>query len=89
MTADSGAGGSAGHQVTLVGKPGCHLCDEARPIVVEVCAECGADFVEVSVLDDPELMDRYGEYIPVVLIDGEQHDFFRVSAQRLRAALLR
>lgn len=83
------AAAPAGHQVTLVGKPGCHLCDDARPIVMAACEQSGADFVEVSVLDDPELMDRYGEFIPVVLIDGEQHDFFQVSAQRLLAALRR
>lgn len=73
--------------VTLVGKPGCHLCDRARSVVVAVCADTGATFEEVSVLDDPELMDRFGEFIPVVLIDGEQHDFYRVNPDRLRRAL--
>lgn len=73
--------------VTLVGKPGCHLCDEARAVVVPVCDDLGARFEELSVLDDPELADRYFEYIPVVLIEGEQHDFYRVDAGRLRAAI--
>ncbi len=73
--------------VTLVGKPGCHLCDDAREVVLAVCAETGTDVEEVSVLDDPVLNDRFGEFIPVVLIDGEQHDFWRISADRLRRAL--
>lgn len=75
------------HRVTLVGKPGCHLCDDARDVVVQVCAETGTAFDEISILDDPALADRYAEYIPVVLIDGAQHDFWRIDARRLRTAL--
>ena len=73
--------------VTLVGKPGCHLCDAARRVMAPICAEAGVVIEELSVLDDPELMDRYGEYIPVVLINGEQHDFYRVDAARFAQAL--
>lgn len=73
--------------VTLVGKPGCHLCDAARRIVAPICAQAGVPLDEVSVLDDPELMDRYGEYIPVVLINGAQHDFYRIDPDRFAAAL--
>lgn len=71
----------------LVGKPGCHLCDEAREVVAEVCAQQGVDWVEVSILDDPDLADRYWERIPVTLVDGVEHDFWRVDAERLRSAL--
>lgn len=71
----------------LVGKPGCHLCDEARAVVAAVCADEGIDWVEVSILDDPDLADRYWERIPVILVDGVEHDFWRVDPQRLRAAL--
>ena len=74
-------------RVTLIGKPGCHLCDDARSVVARVCAETGNAWAELSIEDDPELYDRYWEQIPVVLIDGSQHDFWRVSADRLRAAL--
>lgn len=71
----------------LVGKPGCHLCDDARTVVAAVCADTGVQWAEISILDDPELADRYAEQIPVVLVDGVVHDFWRVDAGRLREAL--
>lgn len=79
--------GMAGARVTLVGKPGCHLCDEARPVVAAACADAGLEWTEVSILEDPALADLYAEQIPVVLIDGHVHDYWRVDAQRLAAAL--
>ena len=71
----------------LVGKPGCHLCDDARTVVAAVCADMGVRWAEVSILDDPQLADRYAEQIPVTLVDGVVHDFWRVDASRLREAL--
>ena len=76
-------------RVTLIGKPDCHLCDRAREVVARVTAELGERFEELSILDDPDLAERYWEQIPVTLVDGEQHDFWRVSEDRLRAALTR
>jgi hypothetical protein len=75
--------------VTLVGKPGCHLCDEARTVIERVTAELGVRWEERSILDDPDLHERFWEQIPVTLVDGEQHDFWRVDEGRLRAALAR
>ena len=74
-------------RVEIVGKPNCHLCAEAEAVVAAVCAEVGADYVVHSILDDPVLADRYWEQIPVVLVDGRQHDFWRVDPDRLRIAL--
>lgn len=74
-------------RVTLVGRPGCHLCDDARAVVAQVTAELGESYEELSTLDDPALHERYWEQIPVVLVDGAPHDFWRVSPDRLRAAL--
>jgi hypothetical protein len=74
-------------RVLLYGKPGCHLCDDARAVIERVCAELGEAFEEVSILDDPALMERFGEEIPVTFVDGRQHDFWRVDEGRLRAAL--
>jgi hypothetical protein len=56
-------------------------------VVAKVTDELGLEFDELSILDDPDLQARYWEQIPVTLVDGEQHDFWRVSESRLRAAL--
>jgi Glutaredoxin-like domain (DUF836) len=74
-------------RITLIGKPGCHLCDDAREVVARVAADLGVDWEERSILDDHQLHDRYWEQIPVTLVDGRPHDFWRVSEARLRAAL--
>lgn len=74
-------------RVVLYSKPGCHLCDDARAVIAAVCAELGETYDEIDILSSPELTARFGEEIPVTFVDGAQHDFWRVSAQRLRAAL--
>jgi hypothetical protein len=58
-------------------------------VVEQVCAELGESYVEISIDDDPDLRRRYGEEIPVTLVDGARHDFWRVDPDRLRAALSR
>ena len=76
--------------LTLISKPDCHLCDVAREVVETVIAELPEDAVEVeelSIADDPALYAQWWEKIPVVLIDGELHGHWRVSPDRLRAAL--
>ncbi len=74
--------------VTLIGKPGCHLCDDARAVVAGVLeGRAGVGFVERSILDEPALHERYWDEIPVVLIDDAVHTIYRVDAERLRAAL--
>jgi glutaredoxin len=74
-------------RVTLYTRPGCHLCDDAREIVESVCAELGQTWAEVSIDDDPQLRERFTDEVPVTFVDGRQHDFWRVDAQRLRKAL--
>jgi glutaredoxin len=74
-------------RVVLYSKPGCHLCEDARAVIEQVCAATGTGFAEVDITSDPELMRVYGEQIPVTFVDGAQHDFWRVDAARLRAAL--
>ena len=74
-------------RVVLYSRPGCHLCDDARRVVDRVCAELGETYEEVDISGDPDLEARFGDEIPVTFVDGEQHDFFRVSADRLRRAL--
>ena len=76
--------------LTLIGKPDCHLCDVAREVVDTVVAELPEDDVTVeerSILDEPALYDLWWEKIPVILINGSLHAHWRVSPERLRAAL--
>jgi len=71
-------------RVTLYGKPGCHLCDDARKVVEAVRADVGFELSEVDITLDPVLANRLGERIPVVEIDGtEVFDYF-VDAGELR-----
>jgi glutaredoxin len=80
---------TASATVTLVTRPGCHLCDAARDVVTSVVREMpDARLVERSIADDPELYDRFVEEIPVVLINDRVHNIWRVDADRLRNALL-
>ena len=74
-------------RITLIGRPGCHLCDDARGVIEQVATELGVGWEERSIEDEPELRARWADHIPVTLVDGRPHDFFRVSADRLRAAL--
>ena len=74
-------------RVVLYSKPGCHLCDEARTVVQQVCAELGESYDEVDITTSAELSASFGEEIPLTFVDGSQHDFWRVDPDRLRAAL--
>jgi len=84
--------GMAEPRITLLTKPGCHLCDDARSALAEVLAE--AEFAdaalpvdEKNILDDAALTAEYAEEIPVVLLDGRVHTIWRVEPDRLRTAL--
>jgi hypothetical protein len=79
--------GAAAARVVLFSRPGCHLCDDARLVVERVTAELGERYVERDITLDPDELRTYVESIPVVLVDGVQVDFWRVSEDRLRAAL--
>lgn len=74
-------------RVTLLTRAGCHLCDDARTIISQVTAELDETFLEIDITTDQQLYDKYWEQIPVTLVDGAQHDFFWVDAERLRVAL--
>jgi len=74
-------------RVTLIARAGCHLCDTARETVARVTADLGVGWEEILVDGDPELRERWSEQVPVTLVDGRQHDYWRVDEGRLRAAL--
>ena len=73
--------------LTLYGKPGCHLCHEARAEIERVRAERPFDLQEIDVSLDPGLQREYGERIPVVAIGGEDVLELRVRAEELRRLL--
>lgn len=74
-------------RVVLIGKANCHLCDDARSVIETVCAATGDTWEEWDIATDPALYDEYWEQIPVTLVDGAQHDFWRVDPERLARAL--
>lgn len=74
-------------KIELVGRSGCHLCADAEVVLSRVCAETGTSYTNLSIDDDPELADLYWERIPVLLIDGQVFDFWRINEQRLRERL--
>jgi len=65
--------------VTLYGKPGCHLCDDAREVVERVRAQRSFELREIDVSLDPGLHREYGERIPVLAVDGEELFEFHVE----------
>ena len=73
--------------ITLLSRPGCHLCDEARTVIARVAADLGVPWEERDITQSERDLQDYWEMIPVTLINGVQHDFWHVSEQRLRAAL--
>ena len=74
--------------LTLIGKPGCHLCDDARAVVTSVIADFSSVALEeFSILDDTALYEKYVEEIPVLLVNGKVHNIWRVDPDRLRNAL--
>lgn len=75
------------HRVVLYSRAGCHLCVDAEQVVEQVCTELGEPWTLVDVDGDPALKARYGDEVPVVTVDAETVGFWRIDADRLRAAL--
>jgi glutaredoxin len=69
--------------LVLYGRPGCHLCDDARAALQRV----GHPFAEVDIETDDALLRRYVERIPVVALDGEELSDFFVDEAHLRERL--
>ena len=74
-------------RITLLSRPGCHLCEDARQVITRVAADLGVGWMERDITASPDDMRDYADMIPVTLVDGVQHDFWRVDEQRLRRAL--
>lgn len=81
-------------ELTLIGKPGCHLCDDARTAINEVVADFlarhpGVEIVRIEkdINTDDALAEKYREEIPVLLINGKMHNYWRIDSERLTRAL--
>jgi glutaredoxin len=73
--------------VTVFSRHGCHLCQDAVKTLEDL--KTGLDFeIEIKFIDgSPEYEKLYGEYVPVIHIDGEHHDFYKVDPLRLKTSL--
>lgn len=76
-------------RVTLLGRAGCHLCDEAEAVVARVTADSGDGWLKVNLDEAPDLQKQYAEKIPVVFVDGREIAYWRISERTLRTALRR
>jgi glutaredoxin len=74
-------------RVVLYSRPGCHLCDDARRVLLAELERRPFDLKEVNVEDDDGLEREYGIRIPVVEIDGEDRFEYQVDHEELRRLL--
>lgn len=79
-------------RITLIGKPDCHLCDDAQAVVGRVLESLLADgvateLVELNILDDRELAAQYSEEIPVVRIGEKRHSIWHVDPEKFELAV--
>ncbi|WP_025272743.1 glutaredoxin family protein [Haloglycomyces albus] len=74
-------------RITLLTTEHCHLCEQARQDLDSVTARTGAPWREIDVAQDRELAIEYGDRLPVVLLDGKEHAYWSVDADRLIADL--
>ncbi|MEV0892317.1 glutaredoxin family protein [Promicromonospora sp. MEB111] len=74
-------------RVVLYTREACHLCEDARAVVEKVCESSGTAWREVDIDSAPALREKYGEYVPVLEVDGVQQGFWRVDGARLARLL--
>jgi glutaredoxin len=73
--------------VVLYGKPGCHLCEDARDTLLSVQQKYPFELTELNIMDDEELFNKYVVDIPVVTINGEFFSEYKVDIQKLESTL--
>lgn len=76
-------------RVQVMTRQGCHLCEEGIAVVRRVCGELGVEWETIDIDTDPALHRAYTDQVPVTLVDGRRHDYWRVDEARLRQALAR
>ncbi len=73
--------------VTIYSRHGCHLCDVMKEEVLQIQKDLEFTIEIIYIDKNIELEEKYGEQVPVILIDGEIHDFFKLNEERFRKAL--
>lgn len=81
--------GPGSHRVTLITRDGCHLCEDAERQLVALSGELGFELEVLDVDADRARANEYSEQVPVILIDGAEHGYWRLEEARFRAALQR
>lgn len=85
-------------RLTLIGKPGCHLCDDARGVIETVRGELASlpgkkridtELIELNILEDEQLALLHSEHIPVVLIGDRRHAIWQVDREKFTAAVVK
>jgi len=76
-------------KVTIYSRSGCHLCEVAHQTLAELRGQVDFELTEILIDGESELIERYGEQVPVIHIDDKPHDFFRVNPERFLKALAR
>ena len=75
-------------KVTIYSRHGCHLWDVMKDEVVLIQQELSFTIEIIYIDKNIELEEKYGEQVPVILINGENHDFFKLNETRFRKALV-
>ena len=78
---------AAEHRVTLITRRGCHLCEDAERRLAELADELGFGLDLLDVDADRQRANEYSERVPVILIDGAEHGYWRLEEDRFRRAL--
>lgn len=74
-------------KVVIYSRANCHLCEEAEKNVREVLEEIHFGLEVIDINGDQELERLYSEEVPVITINGDVHDYYKVDKQRLVKAL--
>lgn len=75
--------------VTVYSRTGCHLCEDAEAILRNLQGELLFKLEVIDIDGDPNLVDLYSDQVPVIHIDGNHHDFYKVDPVRFRSSLER
>jgi len=74
-------------EVSVYSRINCHLCEVALEVISEIRKELDFTITKILIDGNAELEEKYGEQVPVILINNQPHDFFRVDPERFRSAI--